>query len=735
MRGHFLSKVGRNNVILYGCFALMLLAAAVWASGAIQPQRSGALPAQKAGVTQVQGPIDPQHWRDQQDMTWNDYHPIPGVDWADPSLVPARKLRIALVAVDFADQPFVITLPKKSDLFGNPQIDPVPRAAVPQFYADFYGKPSAINHGHTINGYWMEQSRGKVGIPPMDAFGPYRMPKNLFQYGLNEYNQQGACPSGFTCDGRLEADADALWQAAAGKDIASKYDIVLRIYAGYDETSVWQEFGEMKFQTKEDIPPEWGNPDTTKPRWVITRYVPWTSWKAGQMQWGLSSMRQGENSGTITHEISHHAFRVGDNNNNPYVTPFRRVGSGPWDIMDRGSFNGPGGPHARAVVPATQGAAMPAGFMLRERMRFEFVRPEDVLKLNRNGLAKSGLAVATVTARAVDPGASGLGGIMITLDGEAPQDKTPACDMSKDPLCAGAPVFNFYTLEVVQRIGYDSFTPDNGVLITKSKNNEGPSCGYNCFNWVIDAHPEDINMLDFKRPDGTPVMRTIADYRQLNDALFHAGLNSGSQYEWEDSPNRLHFYIIDLQKDSKGILSYTIGVRSLDGSGPQTRAVYVAAPASQNVAGQAATVVFTLRNTGAPSQMDAALHPQDVSAYVNGDLFRLSVSVEGAGWTAQLQNALAAAKFGESKTVSVHVTHAQESAVSARVTLKAISESDPAKTATATITVKQKSRPQESGHWMSNWNRQTKAISSCARLPVRVRQVRCRGGTERLARG
>jgi hypothetical protein len=84
----FLSKVGRANAILYGlygCCALMLLAAAVWASGAIQPQRSGALPAQKASVNPVPGPIDPQRCQDQQDMTWNDYHLIPGMDWADPS--------------------------------------------------------------------------------------------------------------------------------------------------------------------------------------------------------------------------------------------------------------------------------------------------------------------------------------------------------------------------------------------------------------------------------------------------------------------------------------------------------------------------------------------------------------------------------------------------------------------------------------------------------------------------
>ncbi len=31
-------------------------------------------------------PIDPQIIQDQDDMTWEDYHPIPGKNWADPSL-------------------------------------------------------------------------------------------------------------------------------------------------------------------------------------------------------------------------------------------------------------------------------------------------------------------------------------------------------------------------------------------------------------------------------------------------------------------------------------------------------------------------------------------------------------------------------------------------------------------------------------------------------------------------
>jgi len=680
-------RLGSTHVLFFVCICPILLAAGACAVRTVVAPSSGSKPAPPGNPALALAPIDPQKWQDQQDMTWDDYHPIPGVNWADPSLAPARKLRIGLVAVDFPDQPFVITLPKESDLFGNPQIDPVPRADVAQFYADFYDKPQALNHGHTVNEYWMEQSRGKIGIPKMDAYGPYRMPKNLFQYGLNEWGQQGGCPVGFKCDGRLELDADALWSADAGKDIKSKYDIVLRIYAGYDETSVWQEFGEMKFQSKDDIPAEWGNPDPTKPRWVVTRYAPWTSWKAGQMQWGLASVRQGESSGTIMHEIVHFAFRTGDNNNNPYATPYRRVGCAPWDIVDRGSFNGPGGPHSRWVVPATQGASMPAGLMLRNKIKFEFVRPESVLKLTRNGLAGSGLAVATITARAVDPGPNGLAGITVTLDGSAPQDRTPPCDMNKDPLCPGASVFNFYSLEVVQRIGYDSFTPDNGVLIAKNKNGEGNSCGYNCFIWVIDAHPEDMHMIDFKRPDGTPVMRSIADFRQLNDALFHAGLNSGSQYEWEDSANRLHFYVIDVDKGAKGILSYTVGVRSLDGAGPQMRGVSVAPPAGQEVLGLYANCTFRLRNTGAAAATDSSLHPQDVTAYLNNDIYRLAVSVDGQGWSAQLQNALAALKFGDSKTVPVYVTRVPGSAASAEVTLKAVSESDPTKTTTATCIV------------------------------------------------
>jgi hypothetical protein len=215
--------------------------------------------------------------------------------------------------------------------------------------------------------------------------------------------------------------------------------------------------------------------------------------------------------------------------------------------------------------------------------------------------------------------------------------------MNADPLCAGEPVWNNYTVEVVQRIGNDSFTTDNGVLIAKNKDAEGRSCGYNCFSWVIDAHPEDIKMVDFKKPDGTIVMRTPADYRQLNDALFHAGTNSGSAYEWKDEANRLHFYVIDVKRSKEGILSYQVGVRSMD-------ATATAGAVTASVTGR----TVTLRNPG--------------TAW---EVYRLSTT------GTQLANELVAIAPGGTAQVVVPGRGA--------TTLIANSERDPSKAATVKI--------------------------------------------------
>src|SRR5258708_5148448 len=414
---------------------------------------------------------------------------------------------------------------------------------------------------------------------------------------------------------------------------------------------------------------------------------------AGVWPWsnaGGGRITQGESVNSIRHEIAHAAFSIGDNYNNPYGQLARRAPVGPWDLMDRGSFNGPYGPHHRYALPPNEGGSMAAGLMLRQRLQFGFVDSSSVLMLNRDGLARTGVAVADVTARAIDATPGTLSGIVIRLDGTAPRDHTPPDDPAANPLSSGTPDYDFYTMEVVQRIGYDSYTPDDGVLIAKNKDRAsqtgGPN-GVSIFAWTIDAHPEDIHKLDFRRPNGEPVMRSIADYRQLNDALFHAGVRSASQYEWVDTPNRLHFYVIDVHHDVRGILSYTLGVRSLDGAGPHTRGVSLAASPVTDARDTRFHLACTLTNTGHSAATPAHAHPRDETPFLDSDVYRITATVDGSGWIVDLQNALAALAAGTAQQIPVFAHHTINASETAVVTVTARSESDSTKVATVRVPV------------------------------------------------
>lgn len=75
----------------------------------------------------------------------------------------------------------------------------------------------------------------------------------------------------------------------------------------------------------------------------------------------------------------------------------------------------------------------------------------------------------------------------------------------------------------------------------------------------------------------------------------------------------------------------------------------------------------------------------DAAPGFDADIYRLSVSVDGDGWSARLQNGLAVAKPGASAPVTVFVSRGDGSSRTAAVTLRATSECDPAKTATAIV--------------------------------------------------
>ncbi len=98
-----------------------------------------------------------------------------------------------------------------------------------------------------------------------------------------------------------------------------------------------------------------------------------------------------------------------------------------------------------------------------------------------------------------------------------------------------------------------------------------------------------------------------------------------------------------------------------------------------------ATCKFPLFNTG--RNATAGTHPEDVSKYTAGDVYRVSATVDGRGWTVAVPNALATANFGQYVQVPVHAKKTGSGPIVTQVKLTATSESDPAKKATASCTV------------------------------------------------
>jgi M6 family metalloprotease-like protein len=523
----------------------------------------------------------------------------------------------------------------------------------------------------------MGDSFGKYGVD-LTVFGPYRMPAKSYQYGVDDedggFNGE-ACPKGPPCSVDLRTDALGAWRRDVGNATADAYELAFILSAGQDESSTWQEFGEMKFLTKEDVPAEFGPPaNSSLPNYANTRYVDWTSWAAASTIWpnaGGGSSTQGESSGmaTFAHELSH-LLGIGDNYNNPFSNPQRRAYTGPFSMLDRGSFNGPGGPHSRWQIPPVQGASMGSLHTMRDKHQIGLINDTPILQISRSGLASSGPVIAEITARSVDPG-NGLMGFNISFGAQG--DLAPACNTSTDPLCDGGR-YNNYNMEVVDRMGADSFCPDSGVMISKTKNNDA----IQPFQWVVDANPQDAHVIDFYLPNGTARYWTVGDYRQLVDALFHAGTNSGSEYEHIDTANGLHFYILNINRDTSGVLRYTVGVRAVTDSSSAKHDVKLRqGVASGNATSDGMYCIFQLDNTGKAGPANATAHPQDLSAYLGSDIFRLNAEVEGAGWQIDIPNALAYAKFGQSTEVRVAVRKSgKDGAKKATVKLTATSEGD-----------------------------------------------------------
>ena len=612
------------------------------------------------GLPSFPDPVDPQSWELPRDMTWDDWNENP-FDWDKYDPTPERVLRGALICVDFPDQPFIITMDKGSELLGNPVVDPISRDEVPQFYEDFLNTPSELNNYRSIHDYWRENSYGQWAIE-LEGFGPYEMPANEFEYGLDSMNSmRGSRGTNYDAFDLCKEDVDF-----------DNFDFIFVMHAGYDESGVWQEAGEMMFQTMDDVPDAFGYSDLALaaiadpdngfeptsalqatwdalgyiPNWSPTRYVPWTSYYAAKGIWShttsvrdddgnrISLSVQGENDGmaTFAHEFGH-IMSLGDNYNNPYGIPVTRSYTGPWELMSRGSFSGPGGPHTRWMIPSTLGSSSPAPHLLKNSIEQGFTDPEDLVNVDIDELKQNGPVFAYIVPRVVpvgeEFGVEDYRGIHIDIG----TDQTP--DLPSDDWYRYEANINYthYDVEVVDRIGYDSFAPDSGVLISKSRfSRSQPNM------WLIDAHPEDINLVDFVRPDGTEAMLSPGDMQQLADATFHAGTGEGVVSEYVDEHNRLHFYILDKNYDDEGILRYRVGVRHLDGAEDYERGLEVkVSDLEKAVPGRVAVQYFSITNTGEAT-----------------DIFRINVENK-QGWETMLLHDFVEVEAGETVEFPVHV--------------------------------------------------------------------------------
>ena len=151
----------------------------------------------------------------------------------------------------------------------------------------------------------------------------------------------------------------------------------------------------MKFPTKEDVTDDWGPPDPALPNWnddPLRRRGPrgrprlehLAQRRRRQLHPGRE-LRHGHLRPRVQPHPGHRRQLQ-----QPVRVPARRAYTGPWEMLSRGTFNGPGGPHSRWLIPATAGGSMGAQHMLRNKIKLGIVDPSNVLNLTRDGVAGSG---------------------------------------------------------------------------------------------------------------------------------------------------------------------------------------------------------------------------------------------------------------------------------------------------------------------------------------------------------
>ena len=770
-----------------------------------------------AAIDTVPPPLDPQSWKLLRDTNWNDFKPNPVIDWmteqnpdslynssrhaggnANLGIPEHRKTPIngAIILVDFWDRPFLMLGEKNTDLFGwhtfdandsyqdylakiergdpvtkNPQRVVKDEAELLKFWEDYLNKKitdptdNAFNHGSNTDEFWREVSYGKWNVD-LKAFGVFHLEGLEMEYGL-DYTSMNDLPPTFRRSSQRNFVNESIAAANAGNAWLGDFDFFFICHAGYDESGVWQEFGQVQWANGADVPYEYGvraKMDeieilfTKHPEYLValntrggysqttirdeaakvvahqaagtldqyefkfpasdwtwannyigqgsqpgtaggantapTRYVKWTSWAAAATRWASSSgyggtsvrsswgtnvtnipySQQAECNGmaTYAHEFGH-IVNLPDN----YSSPFSDTVSArtePWDLMARGCFAGPFGDHARWSLPGGLEADSAPVHMMFPSKRFSgFYDAGDIYTLSVANLKTAGPVVKEVVARNIPMNNGGYypqleqygliapnfyKAIELTFDSaNTDKDTLVTRDWSNTRSRAVS-----MSVEVVERTGYDSYAPDDGVILTRLASATNGS-GYQ----VVDSHlGAGIQTMHDYYLNGSPVAYPIAHQVHLFDAAFKAGVSTidtgyyeGSEYQYDprgdkskvisgntvneyyDTANGLHFYILE-RHDNPGkfstFLSYSIGLLHDDGpavSGALKIEPKVAEGESWN---RVAVVNFKITNSGASAT----------------DIIR--VAADGGDLDAVILNDLYAIGVGETVTVPVYVS-------------------------------------------------------------------------------
>ena len=292
---------------------------------------SAAYAAEPRGLEKFPNPIDPQSWLLQRDMTWSDFNPNPVIDWktelnpasldnkfAHSGNSPNQPIIGGLLLFEYLDRKFISRGEAGSDPLGyylfnqdgsgmqdtvtkNPMynvpkliaqekgidIKDVTDTMFARWWADFLNKSLAVNNGTSIDEFWRECSYGKWATE-LDPYGPFTIPYFEFEtmgydHGSSFQTYRDVPPSfrtGASGTGNgASFDTQARTLAVAQGVPFETFDFFFYLHAGYDESGVWQEFGQSQFATRKDIPYELGPGPrmkkveeffTENPEWLAT---------------------------------------------------------------------------------------------------------------------------------------------------------------------------------------------------------------------------------------------------------------------------------------------------------------------------------------------------------------------------------------------------------------------------------------------------------------------------------